>query len=95
MPGLGIGDSAKQKLPLQFVSPLGSSCPEPDISCHQPLRLTDRNPSLFRDLAKSSNGLAPVDAGGFPALPWEHSEPKDKPLLMAHINDLYVLIRNA
>lgn len=97
MPVLGIRGSKREKLLLQFVSTLGSSLP---WATHKPqlspaAQVADRNPSLFLDLAKSSNCLAPVGAGVSLAPPWECCELKDKPLLMAHTNDLYILIRNA
>ena len=96
-PVLRIGGSKKERLPLQFVSTLGSSLPWAwhKLQLSPAAQVTDRNPSLFWDLAKSSNCLAPVGAGVRLAPPWEHSELKEKPLLMVHTNDLYILIRNA
>lgn len=58
-------------------------------------QVADRNLSLFWDLARSSNCSAPAGVGERLALPSEHSVSKDKPLLMVHTNDLYILIRNA
>lgn len=97
MPVLGIGGSNKEKLLLQFVSTLGSSLPwaRHNRRLSPAAQVADRNPSLFWDLAKSSNCVAPVGAGVSLPPPRERSEPKDKPLLMAHTNDLYILIRNA
>jgi hypothetical protein len=54
-----------------------------------------RSSRLLWNLAKSSNCSAQVGAGVRLALPLEHSELKEKSLLMEHTNDLYILITNA
>lgn len=96
MPALGIvAQKGTSRLSLCFSSWLLLT-PEPDRSytCHQQLREQTES-SLLPDLARSRNCAALVGAGVPLAPQREHSESKNKPLTMAHTNDLYILTRNA